>query len=169
MTEVRTSRRSRTAWTVLVLAAVLTAIALTQFNLSAQQEPGPVETAIANRAKRFFIRRASRHGIPPRPADLEASIENGATYYGLECSICHADDGHGQREPGEWQYPRAADLTGKRVQSYSDEELFWIIQNGIRNTGMPSFGKVETPDHIWDLVNYVRTLRAELRTQDSRR
>jgi mono/diheme cytochrome c family protein len=55
-------------------------------------------------------------------------------------------------------YPRAADLTSKRVQSYSDQELFWIINNGIRFSGMPGFGKTETPDHIWDLVNYVRTL-----------
>ena len=55
-------------------------------------------------------------------------------------------------------YPRPADLTSKQVQSYSDQELFWIIQNGIRFTGMPAFGKVESPDHIWDMVNYVRTL-----------
>lgn len=159
--------RSRIALTVLVLAAVLIAVALVQFNLSAQQEPGPVETAISNRAKRFFIRRASRHGIPPRPKDLKTSVENGGTHYGLDCSICHADDGRGQRQPGQWEYPRAADLTSKRVQSYSDEELFWIIQNGIRYTGMPSFAKVETPDHIWDLVNYVRTLPGALQTRDS--
>lgn len=51
-----------------MLVTVLIAIALTQFNLSAQQEPGPVETTIANRAKRFFIRRASRprNSYPPR-------------------------------------------------------------------------------------------------------
>jgi mono/diheme cytochrome c family protein len=159
--------RSKIAWTVPVLAAVLIAIALTQFNLSAQQEPGPVETAIANRAKRFFIHRASRQGIPSRPVDRKTSIENGAAQYGLECSICHGDDGRGQKEPGRWQYPRAADLTSRRVQSYSDEELFWIIQNGIRDTGMPSFAKVEAPDHIWDLVNYVRTLPGDLQTQGS--
>jgi len=55
-------------------------------------------------------------------------------------------------------YPRVADLTSKRVQSYSDKELFWIIHNGIRFTGMPGFGRVETADQIWGLVNYVRTL-----------
>jgi hypothetical protein len=55
-------------------------------------------------------------------------------------------------------YPRAADLTSKRVQNYSDQELFWIINNGIRVTGIPGFGKVETPEDIWSLVNYVRTL-----------
>jgi len=64
-------------------------------------------------------------------------------------------------------YPRVADLTSKRVQSYSDQELFWIIRNGIRLTGMPAFGKVETDDHIWDLVNYVRTLPANSQTQNA--
>lgn len=149
---------SRIAWTILVLEAVVIVIVLIRFNLSAQHDPGPIETAFSNRAKRFFVYRASRHGIPPRPTDIKTSVENGGSHYGLDCSVCHADDGRGQREPGQWEYPRAADLTSKWVQSYSDEELFWIIQNGIRFTGMPAFAKVETPDHIWDLVNYVRTL-----------
>jgi mono/diheme cytochrome c family protein len=63
-------------------------------------------------------------------------------------------------------YPRASDLTSKQVQSYSDQELFWIIQNGIRYTGMPAFRKTETPEHIWDLVNYVRTLPGEPQKDD---
>lgn len=159
--------RSRIAWTVLILAAVLILIALMRFNVAALQEPGPVETVVSNRAKLFFVYRASRHGIPPRPVDIKTSIENGGTHYGLDCSICHADDGRGQRPPGQWMYPPAADLTSKRVQSYSDQELFWIIRNGIRFTGMPAFAKVETPDHIWDLVNYVRTLSRNLRNEDA--
>lgn len=159
--------RSRIAWTILVLAVVLIVIALMRFNLSALPEPGPVETLLSNRAKHFFVHRASRRGIPPRPLDIKTSAENGGTHYGLDCSICHADDGRGQRSPGQWMYPRAADLTSRQVQSYSDQELFWIIQNGIRFTGMPAFAKVETEDHIWDLVNYVRTLPRALRNDDS--
>jgi len=43
---------------------------------------------------------------------------------------------------------RATDLTSSSVQNYSDQELYWIIENGIRFTGMPGSGKVETPEHI---------------------
>ena len=150
--------RLRILWTVVGLVAALAVTALMRFNLSALQAPGPIETALSYHAKRFFISQASRRGIPPRPTDTKTSIKNGGTHYGLDCSVCHSDDGRGQREPGQWEYPRAADLTSKRVQNYSDQELFWIVQNGIRFTGMPAFAKVETPDHIWDLVNYVRTL-----------
>jgi mono/diheme cytochrome c family protein len=59
---------------------------------------------------------------------------------------------------GGWMNPRAVDLSSAEVQRYSDRELFWIVKNGIRLTGMPAFGKVETDEHIWKLVQYLRTL-----------
>jgi mono/diheme cytochrome c family protein len=165
--------RSRLAWTIFVLVAVtvvvMIVIAVMRFNLTALAEPGAVETRTATLAKDFVIRRASRRGIPRRPVDTKASAEAGGEHYGFDCSVCHADDGRAQRPPGEWMYPRASDLTSKQVQSYSDEELFWIIQNGIRYTGMPAFSKVESSDHIWDLVNYVRTLPGALRSENSTR
>jgi mono/diheme cytochrome c family protein len=150
-----------------VVLAVLIGIAETRFNLTARSNPGPVEIRIANLSKRLFIYHASRHGIPPQPRDTKASIERGGSHYGLDCGVCHADDGRAERPPGQWMYLRASDLTSKQVQSYSDQELFWIIQNGIRFTGMPAFGDVETPDHVWDLVNYVRTLPDESKKHDA--
>lgn len=160
--------KTRIAGAIVVLAAaVVIVVALMGFNLSALQDPGPLETRVSDRAKGYLIQRASREGVPPRPLDTKASIEAGSEHYGLDCSICHADDGQGQRAPGNWMYPRAADLTSNRVQSYSDRELFWIIKNGIRLTGMPAFGKVETDDHIWDLVNYVRTLPRNSQNQSA--
>jgi len=159
--------RSRIVGTIVALAGLLIVISLVRFNLTALPEPGHVETRAANLAKRVLIYRASRQAIPPRPLDIKASVDNGGTHYGLECSICHGTDGHTGAPLGRWMYPRPADLTGSQVQSYSDQELFWIIQNGIRFTGMPAFGKVESPDQIWDLVNYVRTLPGELHRDDS--
>src|SRR5262249_17458476 len=67
--------RSRTAWTILVLAVVLIAIALMRFNLSALREPGSLETSFANWGTHFLIRRASRHGIPPRSDEAERGDE----------------------------------------------------------------------------------------------
>jgi len=81
-------------------------------------------------------------------------------------------DGHRPTDAGRWMYPRAADLTSKDVQSYSDRELFWIIKNGIRLSGMPAFANVESDKHISDLLVYLRTLpgaakpKAESRRQE---
>jgi len=145
-------------WAIVILAVVLIVVAAMSFNLSALPQPGRFETWVANFSKELLIDRATREGIPPRPTNIKTSIAAGGEHYGLDCSVCHSDDGHGRTPAGQWMYPRASDLTSKQVQSYSDQELFWIIRNGIRYTGMPAFGEVETPDHIWDLVNYVRTL-----------
>ncbi len=92
---------------------------------------------------------------------LDALQEPGhlETVFGTDCSMCHGPDGHTPTDSGRWMYPRASDLTSFTVQRYSDRELFWIVKNGIRLSGMPAFGKVESDEHIWNLVHYVRTLK----------
>ena len=150
--------RLRIIWTIIACGVVLIGVGLMRLRLTALQEPAPLERRIANLVKHSVIRLASHRGIPPTPIDTGASVEDGLAHYGLDCGLCHGIDGRGHTPPGQWMYPRAADLTAKRVQSYSDQELFWIIDNGIRFTGMPGFGKLETPEHIWGLVKYVRTL-----------
>ncbi len=129
-----------------------------QFNLSAAPEPGRMETLLATKGKRFFIRRASHGEVPPPPKDMQTSVEEGDKLFGTECAACHGLDGHKLTDAGRWMYPRAADLTSPTVQRYSDRELFWIVKNGIRLSGMPAFARVESDEHIWNLVHYVRTL-----------
>ena len=148
---------------VLVVAGAF--VANSQFSLSAIPEPGKAETYLASAAKRIYVRRASREPIPPPPVNLNASIEQGDKLYGTDCADCHGMDGHKPTDAGRWMYPRAADLTSREVQQYSDRELFWIVKNGIRFTGMPAFGNVETSEHIWNLVHYLRTLRASSNPQ----
>lgn len=137
---------------------VAVAVVASRFTLSALPEPGRAETFLANKVKHYLVHRSSRQGIPPPPADFAASIKEGDDLFGTDCSECHGASGHKPTDAGRWMYPRAADLTSHEVQSYSDRELFWIIRNGICLSGMPAFGKVETEEHIWDLVRYVRTL-----------
>lgn len=142
----------------------LTAIlGLSWFNLGARQEPSRLEKVLATRAKHFLVHRSSRDGIPPAPKNLQASIEEGDKLFGTECAACHGDDGHKLTDAGRWMYPRAADLTSPEVQEYSDRELFWIVKNGIRLSGMPAFGEVESDEHIWNLVQFLRTLHTSQR------
>lgn len=140
----------------LLLAALVT-FAL-RFDLSALPEPGQFETALATRAKRVLIGRSSRHGIPLQPPISPAGLAEGEARYGVECAACHGMDGHTLTDSGRWMYPRAADLTSPSVQEYSDQELFWIIKNGIRLSGMPAFGRVEPDERIWRIVQYLRTM-----------
>jgi mono/diheme cytochrome c family protein len=143
----------------LALAAVVVIVGFTQIKLDALQEPGHLETVFATQAKHLLVRWNSRDGIAPAPTDLQASVDEGDKLYGIECAMCHGPDGHTPTDSGRWMYPRASDLTSPAVQQYSDRELFWIVKNGIRLSGMPAFGRVESDEHIWNLVHYVRTLR----------
>jgi mono/diheme cytochrome c family protein len=143
---------------LVVLSGLVVIFAFMQFDLSALQRPGKAETFLATQAKRILVYKNSRSGIPSPPNNLPASIEQGETLYGTDCAMCHGSDGHTLTDNGRWMYPRASDLTSASVQRYSDPELFWIIKNGIRFTGMPGFGKVESDEHIWDLVRYIREL-----------
>ena len=151
-------------WILIVSFALLLVVALvivgfTQIKLDALQEPGHLETVLATEAKHILIYWSSRDSIPPAPTNLQASIEEGDKLYGADCAACHGMEGNKPTDAGGWMYPRAADLTSRAVQQYSDRELFWIVKNGIRLSGMPAFGRVESDEHIWNLVQYVRTLR----------
>jgi mono/diheme cytochrome c family protein len=150
----------RLRWIAIMLFALVLVggIIASQFSLSALPEPGKTETAIATKAKHFLVRRASRGGVPTAMTDTQESIEEGDKLFGTECSECHGNSGRKPTDAGRWMYPRAADLGSVEVQKYSDQELFWIVKNGIRFSGMPAFGRVESDEHIWDLVHFVRTL-----------
>ena len=145
---------------VLIGLMIAATFAVSQFSVSATPEPGKLETYLATNAIHALIHRSSREPIPAAPSNLKASTEEGDKLFGTECAACHGLDGHKPTDAGRWMYPRAADLTSREVQRYSDRELFWIVKNGVRLSGMPAFGNVEPDEHIWNLVEYVRTLPA---------
>jgi mono/diheme cytochrome c family protein len=139
----------------IVVFIFVVGFAASRFSLAALEEPSRMEISLATAGKHFLISRASRHGVPsPDPPN----IGEGNKLYGTECAICHGQDAHKPTDAGRWMYPRAADLTSIAVQQYSDRELFWIVKNGIKLSGMPAFGAVETDQHIWQMVQYLRSV-----------
>lgn len=74
--------------------------------------------------------------------------------------MCHANDGSGQTEIGRNLYPKAPDMRGPATQSLTDGELFYIIHNGIRFTGMPAWGDngADGDEDSWKLVHFIRHL-----------
>ncbi|HEY0702295.1 MAG TPA: cytochrome c [Candidatus Acidoferrales bacterium] len=109
--------------------------------------------------KHILVRRNSRGTIPLELPDIPAGILEGQKLYEGECAACHGPHGNVPTDAGRWMNPRAANLASDEVQRYTDAEVFWIVKNGIRLSGMPAFGKIESDAHIGSLVKYVRTLR----------
>lgn len=72
--------------------------------------------------------------------------------------MCHGEDGRTPTVTGISLYPPAPALNAAPVQAYSDAEIFWVIKNGIRLTGMPGYARTHPDREIWNLVRYVRSL-----------
>jgi len=145
-----------------VLLAALAAgawYAAANASLSALEPPGGLETAVATAAKDWLVARAARQPLPPAPANDQQSVANGTMQFGANCAFCHGTDGRTPTKVGTSLYPRAVRLDSSGVQAYTDAELFVIIRDGIRLTGMPGFGRIHSEQEIWNLVHYLRSLR----------
>ena len=147
---------------VLVTMAGLTTAGLLYVRntgLVARSEPGALETQIARGVRSLAIPREVSNRRNPVPAD-PVSLADGRAHYADHCAVCHAVDGSGETEMGQGMWPKAPDMRLTATQELSDGELFWIIENGIRFTGMPgwSTGTQEGEDASWHLVHFLRHL-----------
>ena len=147
---------------LLALAAVIAAITtfagynyIRSGGLIARQTPSAVETAAANWLLYLSVPATAKELKNPIEA-TSASLTAGRELYGQKCEVCHGYDGGGKTETGSGLYPPPLDLRGPEVRQRTDGELFYFIQNGIRNTAMPGW---RMPDqNIWQLVAFVRNL-----------
>jgi len=145
-----------------VVAIVLGTIALVFFiggGVSARPQPGRVETFVARTVRDLAIAWHAPSAANPVPKTEEA-IAEGRAHFADHCASCHGNDGRGETEMGRGLYPRAPDMRLSATQELSDHELFYIIENGIRLTGMPgwSTGTPEGERSSWQLVHFIRQL-----------
>lgn len=138
-------------------SALLGVISLCMSGCPAGKQPSKVETALANMAKDVVIPLEAEKLKNPLPASDEA-LHEGQALYIMSCAICHGSDGHARTDLGRAMYPPAMDLTSPHVQHWTDAELFWIIQNGVRLTGMPSWKATISERDTWKMVNFIKNL-----------
>jgi mono/diheme cytochrome c family protein len=143
-----------------VLLAALVAcafLATGSFNVAASAPPGKLEKRLAG----FVLDRSLARRAPQKSNPFAKSGEAtraGLVHYREMCVTCHGAPGVDPSEIGEGLNPPAPDLTLKKVQARSDGELFWLVQNGIRMTGMPAFGPTHAEEEVWKIVTFVRKL-----------
>ena len=143
-----------------ILIVILTAflIAATgSFNISATANVGKLERRIAAFTLERSVARRAPKQKNPFPASPEV-LKDGLAHYKENCLMCHGAPGVPESEAGMGLNPAAPDLTLPSVQKMSDGELFWIVGNGIRMTGMPAFSLTHKPDEVWKIVAFVRHL-----------
>lgn len=139
--EVKTSTK---VWVVvsllLVAGAASSVIYISNRGFSAREEPSWIEELMARHARRIATPAGAMELKNPFP-QTEASLAEAREHYVEHCSICHGIDGHGNTTIGRNLYPKVPDMTSTDTQQLTDGELFYIISNGVRFTGMPAWGQ----------------------------
>lgn len=144
---------------VIGVAAIAGLVWFAGQGISARSEPSGLETSVARRARSFAIPRADRDRANPI-LKTGGSIRAGMEHWADHCATCHGNDGSGDTAMGKGQYPRAPDMRQSPTQDLTDGELFYIIENGVKLTGMPAWttGTPEGEQDSWHLVNFIRHL-----------
>jgi mono/diheme cytochrome c family protein len=93
--------------------------------------------------------------VPP-DFDNPANIPTGVEHFAAHCSICHGAPGVPRGDIGQGLYPPPPDLA-RTAPFYSAAELFWIVKNGIKMTGMPAWGD-HSDAELWATVAFVKKL-----------
>ena len=124
---------------LLAIGAIAIVVWTGSYNVAATNPPGKFEKKFAA----FALNRAIQKRAPVRtnPFSKPEDIRAGLAHYKENCVDCHGAPGVEESEFGEGLNPPAPDLTLPAVQRMRDGELFWVVSNGIRMTGMPAFSR----------------------------
>lgn len=142
-----------------LIVGTISLASILRYGFSARDHPTVIEAFLARRLRHWAVPAGLHDAKNPVPLTAEI-LEESRAHFADHCAICHGNDGKGKTKMGEHMYPRAPDMTLATTQSLSDGELFSIIENGIRLTGMPGWGDgtAESGRASWTLVHFIRHL-----------
>lgn len=126
---------------------------------SARERPSALERWVARRVRAMAAPADVRNRTNP-VANSPEVLAQARAHWADHCAGCHANNGSGDTEMGKHMYPPAPDMRQDETQQMTDGDLFFIIQNGIRMTGMPGWGGAGGHDEedSWKLVRFIRHL-----------
>ena len=96
-------------------------------------------------------------GIEAPPLNNADLVTLGAGHFHSGCAFCHGAPGVPISPIAQSMLPPPPDLA-KRMRPWRDRELFWIVKNGIKYTGMPAWAAQQRDDEVWAMVAFLRRL-----------
>ncbi len=140
-------------------ASVILFLKTQTVGFSARQQPSALERWVAQRFRELAVPTSAKTRNNPVVDSVEV-LAAARAHWADHCANCHSNNGSGDVEMGKHLYPPAPDMRQFATQTLTDGELFYIIQNGIRFTGMPAWGSGTSQDDedSWKLVLFIRHL-----------
>jgi mono/diheme cytochrome c family protein len=91
----------------------------------------------------------------------EENIEAGRSLFNRNCASCHGEDGNAKTDVAVAMKVKPTDLTGHTMHGITDGEIYWVIANGIKTSGMPAFSAKIKSNERWQMALYVKHLMDE--------
>lgn len=143
---------------VLAVAAAAAFVYSGVYNVAADQGPAELEDWLLSKVKHRSIERRAE-GIEVPALGSEAQVRRGYELFRAHCVTCHGGPGVDPDGLAMGLYPTPPALDLDKVQHESDAELYWVIKNGIKLTGMPGFNlALDGEEDLWSLVAFLRRL-----------
>ncbi len=119
--------------------------------------PGKVEMKAVTYAKHHFLIRNKNQTNPL--TYTPQTWADGKEAFSHYCVACHGMDGQNTGVPFvDHISPPIPSLASPEVQSYTDGQLKWILDYGIRPSGMPGSKGTLSDDELWSIVVFLRHL-----------
>jgi mono/diheme cytochrome c family protein len=143
---------------IFVLGSVAAPLLILLRGIKATQ-PGTLETRILRKAKHdLFV--GDKNVTSPLSTTPQA-LADGKEAFSHYCVACHGLDGQNTGVPfADRMSPPVPSLASTEIQSYTDGQLKWVIDNGIWPSGMPGSKGTLSDEEIWSIVIYLRHLPA---------
>jgi mono/diheme cytochrome c family protein len=147
-------------------AAGVTTIYTGIYNVSAtEQHTAPVYWALEAGMLNAVRRRA--RDIEAPALDDPALVRRGFLLHRDSCVPCHGAPGVSPHDIGKALLPAPNNLA-QTGREWRPAEIYWVVRNGLKMTGMPAWEKRFSEPDLWALVAFVKALpritAAEYRT-----
>jgi len=96
-------------------------------------------------------------GIKAPSVDSQEMVLTGFRHYQEMCVGCHLAPGIESSEISKGLMPKPPKLQ-MAAEEWTPAELFWVIKNGIKMTGMPAWGPTHSDEKLWAIVAFVKKL-----------
>jgi mono/diheme cytochrome c family protein len=137
-------------------AALIFFLIMPRMRWGASTRPSAAETWAARYVLSKWVRMNASSESNPLPPTSE-NLRDGEREYNEHCAVCHGIGGNGENRLGADFYPPIARLSEGLVE-LPDGQLYFIVSNGIRMSGMPGFGTRHTANELWKMILWVRHL-----------
>jgi mono/diheme cytochrome c family protein len=127
------------------------------FNVAATNKDSPlIAWLLHTTMEKSVERRAQNIEVPD--INKNEMILAGLSDYVEMCAQCHGEPDKPSSILTQGLNPAPPDLE-HLAEGGTAAEMFWIINNGIRMTGMPAFGKTHEADEIWPVVAFLQSAK----------